>query len=253
MTASIKPASNRSQEPFEIKSAAMNLIAFAPLTADLGQLDDAISRKFAGKGDFFGNDAAVVDLAAWPESATALDLSGLISLLRRTGLQPVAVRGGNQEARAAAAKVGLAVLPDAPISARETTAATPAADAKPAAAPVAPTPSANALIVDRPVRSGQQVYARGGDLIVLALASHGAELIADGNIHVYAPLRGRALAGARGNHDARIFTHCMEAELLSIAGVYRAIDEPLPESIRGRAAQVRLDGNKLVIEALKLD
>jgi septum site-determining protein MinC len=252
MTASIKPASNRSQEPFEIKSAAMNLIAFAPLTADLGVLDDAIGRKFAGKGDFFGNDAAVVDLTAWPESATALDLSGLISLLRRTGLQPIAVRGGNQDARNAAAKVGLAVLPDAPIATREAAAA-PVAEEKSATAPVAPAPSANALIVDRPVRSGQQVYARGGDLIVLALASHGAELIADGNIHVYAPLRGRALAGARGNHDARIFTHCMEAELLSIAGVYRALDEPLPESIRGRAAQVRLDGNKLVIEALKLD
>lgn len=253
MTASIKPAAHRQTDPFEFKSAALNLIAFAPFTADLAELDAALERKLKGRSDFFGGDAAVIDLAAWPDSTTALDVSGLASLLRRAGLQPVAVRGGSKSVLDAAAHAGLVVLPE------HATAREPAPAKEEAAHPVpkaestvvaAPTTS---MIVDRPVRSGQQVYARGGDLIVMALVNHGAELIADGNIHVYAPLRGRALAGARGNHEARIFTYCMEAELLSIAGVYRAIDEALPESIRGKPSQVRLDGNKLVMEALKLD
>lgn len=246
MTASVKPAPSRSNPLFEIKSAALNLIAFAPKTANLAELEAALEQKLGGRADFFGGDAAVVDLTEWPESATALDVSGLLSLLRKAGLQPVAARNGLPAARAAASSAGLVLLPDAPQ--REAVEEKPTEN-KPAPAPAAQT----TLIIDKPVRSGQQVYARGGDLIVLALVSHGAEVIADGNIHVYAPLRGRALAGARGNTEARILTHCMEAELLSVAGVYRALDEPLPASIKGRAAQVRLDGNKLVIEALTLD
>ncbi|HEY9103232.1 septum site-determining protein MinC [Chitinimonas sp.] len=246
MTASVKPAPSRSNPLFEIKSAALNLIAFAPKTANLAELEAALEQKLGGRADFFGGDAAVVDLTEWPESATALDVSGLLSLLRKAGLQPVAARNGLPGARAAASSAGLVLLPDAPQ--RDVVEEKPAEN-KAIPAPVTQT----TLIVDKPVRSGQQVYARGGDLIVLALVSHGAEVIADGNIHVYAPLRGRALAGARGNTEARILTHCMEAELLSVAGVYRALDEPLPASIKGRAAQVRLDGNKLVIEALTLD
>ena len=89
-------------------------------------------------------------------------------------------------------------------------------------------------------------------VIVLALVNHGAEVIADGNIHVYAPLRGKAIAGARGNADARIFASSMEAELVAIAGIYRTAETPLPAQIFGKSVQVRLDGEKLLIEALKL-
>ena len=88
------------------------------------------------------------------------------------------------------------------------------------------------------------------DLVVLAMVSFGAEVIADGNIHVYAPLRGRAIAGARGNTDARIFCTCMEPQLVSIAGIYRTTETELPDSVRGKPAQVRLDGEKLIIEPL---
>jgi septum site-determining protein MinC len=100
------------------------------------------------------------------------------------------------------------------------------------------------------LRSGQQIYARDRDLIVLALVSHGAEVIADGHIHVYAPLRGRALAGAGGNLEARIFTTAMEAQLLSIAGFYRTTDEPLPADVAGKPAMVRLAGDALLVEPL---
>ncbi len=111
-----------------------------------------------------------------------------------------------------------------------------------------------ALVVDRPLRSGQQVYARGRDLVVLAPVNPGAEVIADGHIHVYAPLRGKAIAGARGNGDARIFALAMEPELVSIAGVYRTSETPWPEAVRGKPTQVRLfsgpEGDKLVMDPL---
>ena len=110
------------------------------------------------------------------------------------------------------------------------------------------------MVIDKPLRSGQQVYARGRDLVVMAMVNPGAEVIADGHIHVYAPLRGKAIAGARGNADARIFALGMAPELISIAGIYRTSEVALPESIQGRTAQVRLvpgpDGDKLLIEAI---
>ncbi|MDE2396687.1 MAG: septum site-determining protein MinC, partial [Burkholderiales bacterium] len=106
------------------------------------------------------------------------------------------------------------------------------------------------LIVDKPLRSGQQVYARGCDLVVLAVVNFGAEVIADGNIHVYAPLRGRAIAGARGNTAARIFATSMEAQLVAIAGIYRTAEVELPAALRGAPAQVRLEGEQLLVEPL---
>jgi septum site-determining protein MinC len=105
------------------------------------------------------------------------------------------------------------------------------------------------LVIDKPLRSGQQVYAQGRDLIVLALVSFGAEVMADGHIHVYAPLRGRAHAGKRGNTDARIFCHAMEAQVLAIADVFRTTDT-LPAEMAGRAAMVRLADGELRVERL---
>jgi len=107
------------------------------------------------------------------------------------------------------------------------------------------------LVIDRPLRSGQRIYAKG-DVVVLGLVSNGAEVIAEGNIHIYAPLRGRALAGVHGNHDARIFCTSLEAELISIAGIYRTTEVPLADAVRGKPAQIRLEEEKLLIEPLRL-
>ena len=106
------------------------------------------------------------------------------------------------------------------------------------------------MVVDKPLRSGQHSYAKGRDLIMLAMVNPGAEIMADGHIHVYAPLRGKAIAGAKGDTTARIFTSCLEAELLSIAGVYRTSDLLLPKEVAGKSAQVWLASDKLVMLAL---
>ncbi|WP_017759335.1 septum site-determining protein MinC, partial [Pseudacidovorax intermedius] len=113
-----------------------------------------------------------------------------------------------------------------------------------------PVPQGGTLLIDRPLRSGQQVYARGGDVIVTGLVSFGAEVIADGNVHVYAPLRGKAIAGARGDTGARIFTTCLDAQLVAVAGVYRTSEVVLPADVAGKPAQIRLQDDKLLLEAI---
>jgi septum site-determining protein MinC len=121
-----------------------------------------------------------------------------------------------------------------------------------AAAPTAGDPqSSSALVITKPLRSGQRVYARHTDLVVIGMVSQGAEVIADGNVHVYGPLRGKAMAGARGDTSARIFTTHLDAELLAVAGVYRVVEDKLDASLHGHPALVRLDGDTLRIEALK--
>ncbi|MGO4332381.1 septum site-determining protein MinC, partial [Cupriavidus sp. M-11] len=107
------------------------------------------------------------------------------------------------------------------------------------------------LLIDKPLRSGQQIYA-AGDVVILDLVSYGAEVIAEGNIHIYAPLRGRALAGVKGDAQARIFCTCLEPELLSIAGIYRTGELSLPADVLGKPAQVRLAGEKLILEPLRM-
>ncbi|MBO1016282.1 septum site-determining protein MinC [Achromobacter sp. SD115] len=118
-----------------------------------------------------------------------------------------------------------------------------------------PTPAAphssSALVITKPLRSGQRVYARHTDLVVIGMVSQGAEVIADGNIHVYGPLRGKAMAGARGDTSARIFTTHLDAELLAVAGVYRVVEDKLDRTLHNQPALVRLDGETLRIEALK--
>jgi septum site-determining protein MinC len=136
------------------------------------------------------------------------------------------------------------------------------AEAPPAApAPVAPTApavqapasgeaAASAMIVDTPVRAGQRIYARGCDLIITAAVNNGAEVIADGSIHVYGPLNGRALAGAAGNAEARIFALSMQPELVSIGGVYRTFDEGFPTELDRQPVQIRLVGDRIDILSL---
>jgi len=253
---------DRAPAVFELRSASMTLVVVALKTTDMMAIERELTARFADTPEMFNHDPVVIDIAQAEGDPLALDYAGLAVLLRRFKMVPAAVRGGSPEQMAAAAEAGLGEAPDAlPAAARASVSAPAVAEPVPVEAvaePVAETvptapvpPSAVAtLIVDKPLRSGQQVYARGGDLVVLAAVNFGAEVIADGSIHVYAPLRGKAIAGARGNNDARIFSTCMEPELISIAGTYRTTDNPLPDNVLGKPAQIRLDGERLVFEPL---
>lgn len=247
---------------FEIKSANLPLVALLLKTTDLGALSRDLASRFGDIPDFFDQDALLIDLS--PLAATAhvgngdVDFPALITLLGDYQLVPIAVKGGTPAQTAAALQAGLLPVPDAQLmGSRTATAPAPAAPAPQHPAPTASAPAPlGALVIDRPLRSGQQVYARGRDLVVLAMVNAGAEVIADGHIHVYAPLRGKAMAGARGNTDARIFSLALEAELLSIAGVYRTSEHPLPPGVAGQPTQVRLvpgpdgEGDKLVMTVM---
>ena len=204
-------------------------------------------------------DSATESAADVPAAAPAarVDIAALLPLLRRHRLQPVGVVGANAAELAQAAELGLAEAPDEPVRAEREPRVQKVVQQvvkevvveRQVEVPV-PAQAAPTVYVDKPLRSGQQVYAKGADLVVLAAVNHGAEVIADGSIHVYAPLRGKAIAGARGNAQARIFAQQLEAELIAIAGIYRTSENPLPDNVRGKAAQVRLDGEKLLMEPL---
>ncbi|RST48973.1 septum site-determining protein MinC [Variovorax sp. MHTC-1] len=243
----------RNKAVFEFKSATLPLIAVILKTAELGVLAEALDVQLADSPDFFDQEPVVIDLSQLQEdqAGAAIDFAALRALLARHQTQPIAVRGGNdvQNAAARAAGLSLAAMPVTP---------TPRPSAPPAEAPSeapqivreVPVPANGTLVIDKPLRSGQQVYARGGDVVVTAVVSFGAEVIADGNVHVYAPLRGKAIAGARGNTEARIFTTCMEAQLVAIAGIYRTAEVALPADIAGKPAQISLDGKKIVMSAI---
>ena len=242
---------------FDLKSASLTLVALVLKTTDLEVLSQAFEARFGDTPGLFDRDPVVVDLGVVADAPEPIDFAALVALLTRYKLQPVAAKAGSAVQMEAALAAGLVEAQmDGPSPPRAVEAAPePVAQAvdEPVVVAAAPEPaSAPTLIVDKPLRSGQQVYARGGDLVVLAVVSFGAEVIADGSIHVYAPLRGRAVAGARGDTTARIFSTCMEPQLVSIAGTYRTTDTALPADVAGKPAQVRLDGDKLVVEALKL-
>lgn len=244
----VSPAQARAS--FDLKSATLPLIAVLLKTVDLAELADAMQARLADTPDFFEQDPVVVDLAAVRDADEPVDFATLITLLRSYHVVPIAVRSGSVGQMAAAQAAGLLVAPDTP-PARAEAAPVEVQEVVREVVREVPVASAGAMVIDKPLRSGQQVYARGTDLIVMALVSHGAEVIADGSIHVYAPLRGKAIAGATGDISARIFSTCMEPELISVAGIYQTTDPPLPVEVRGKAAQVRLDGDTLVIEAIK--
>lgn len=234
---------------YDIKSADLPLVAFQLKSAHLPDVASALAAQLQETPDFFNQDPALIDLDGLDPGAGAIDWPGLMGLLQQHGLRPVAVKTTRSEWLAPALQAGLVMADDARIRRQA-----PSSPAPAVSAPAAPA-QVDAVVLDKPLRSGQQFYAKGRDLIVLAMVNPGAEVLADGHIHVYAPLRGKAIAGARGFTGARIFAQCMEPELISIAGVYRTSEKPLPPNVHGQAAQVALqagpDGDRLVITPLK--
>lgn len=236
---------NQSSKPIEIKISTVVAVAVILRNADLAVLDAAMKQITGGTPDYFENEFAVIDIGALETPAADIEWDALISLFKSYRLNVVAVRNAPSEIEHAVLARGLSL--DAIATPRQEPVIEPAPKAVPA--PIAPSVAQpmvapDATIIDTPVRAGQRLYARG-DLIVTAVVNSGAELIADGSIHIYAPLRGRALAGASGNATARIFTLSMEAELVSIAGVYRTFDNALPNDVAKKPAQIRLAGDRI--------
>lgn len=246
--------------PVEIKISTVVAISTILHSADPATIDAALSQMTGGVSDFFEDEFAVIDIAAIAHEAAAIDWPALVALLKRYRLNAVAVRGAGPEMADAIRAYGLS-LDDGSSGARPPEAkevpAAPAPVAEPAPAAPAPVPAPapapapmQAMIIDTPVRAGQRIYARGTDLIITAVVNNGAEIIADGSIHVYAPLNGRALAGASGNPEARIFALSMQPELVSIAGVYRTFDDGFPNDLTRQPAQIKLVGDRLAISSL---
>jgi septum site-determining protein MinC len=240
--------------------------------ADPAGLADHMHKMLGGRPNAFNNDAAILDFGAVEALPPKVDWNGLTSLMRRFRLQPIGVKNLDENHLTSARLAGLAVLdhvePGAGVQTNtRTTTVKSVPEPKPKAPEPVPVPTpapaatvsgrAPTLYIDRQVRSGQRVYAHGGDLVLLAGVSAGAEVIADGNIHCYGPLLGRAGAGARGETEARIIATHFGAELVSIAGLYRNFEQGMPATIANRAVIVRarLDASKqtIVIDPLQLD
>lgn len=260
----------------DFKSATLYTVRVVLHDHDATRLEQALGQRMKDAGSFFKNEAVVIDAG---NVAEPLDWQALVTLMRDHELYPIGVvaQGDNLQA---AQKIGLTgVELSAPVARPSST---PAEDkdvpavalpsentnaAKPndpqrssqadtsasgtspeAIAPPQMAPAA--LVINRPLRSGQRIYARDTDLIVIGMVSQGAEVIADGNIHVYGPLRGKAMAGARGDATARIFTTQLDPELVAIAGVYRVIETRLDDTLLNQPTLIQRDGDALQINPL---
>ena len=272
---------------FEVKSTRLEMLSLRLHTADLAQLSQFL-RKKKDKYQVLGALPFVLDLDDLTDADA--DLSAIVSLLARQGIAVIAARGAEQRWADKVHAAGLFYLShehkklaETEIGEHEKTACTePTEDSvteaatdttdnvaetkaesvaensgqaekeekqpAPAADDHAPRPT---LVINSPVRTGQQVYAKNADLIVMGMVSEGAEVIADGNIHVYAPLRGRALAGESGDKAARIFAQSMQAELVSVAGIYRVFEQNLPPHLHKHAVKIELqEDDRLAISAI---
>jgi septum site-determining protein MinC len=224
---------------------------------DAEAMSAELAAKLASAPQLFSRTPVVLDLSHLPELPDTASVRDLFARIHSAGMLPVGLSYGTTENEVLARSLDLPLF--AKFRAAFERAGEPVVGAAPASAPAVPVsthtpppPSrspARTLHQDAPVRSGQQVYARGGDLVLTKLVANGAEVIADGSIHVYGALRGRALAGAQGDESARIYCQEFHAELVSIAGHYRVFED-LPSDLRGKPVQAWLEGEKLLLARL---
>ena len=231
------------QKPIEIKISTVVAVSAIVHGADPQALDGALRDMTGGVADFFEDDLAVLDVADLAPGDTPVDWAALVALLKKYRLNADALRNATPGMHDAILAQGLSLdsgktRDDAPAKDGPTLAAESGAEAQ-------------VMVIDTPVRAGQRIYARGCDLIITAVVNNGAEIIADGSIHVYSSLYGRALAGASGNPQARIFALAMEPELVSIAGVYRTFEDGFTPEMKAGPAQIRLAGDRIEIHSVK--
>ncbi len=244
----------------ELKFGQVGIANLRVRSLDPAQLAAEMAERVQRAPNLFARAAVVLDFGGLSKAPSLDEARALVEGLRDAGVLPVALAYGTKEIDALSRQLGLPLLAkfraqyeradEAPAPAR---APEPPRAAEPPPAPVATPAAASAaapgLIQATPVRSGQQVYAEQRDLTVLATVGAGAEVLADGSIHIYGALRGRALAGARGNEGARIFCREFHAELVAVAGHYKVMED-IPAELRGKAVQVWLEHGQLKLAAL---
>ncbi len=247
------------KQGFQLKSASVSMTALELYYFESAEFEATLREKISQAPGFFKDIPLIISLEKYEGLDSELDFFSIIGTCRRHHIHVVGVRGGNEDHRRLARGAALALVPgnsqrdkghaSEPAVETPTPEAAPAPEAKVALQPaaVAATP---AKIVNQPVRSGQQICAPDGDLIILAPVQAGAEVMASGNIHVYGPLRGRALAGVNGDENARIFCQSLEAELVSIAGSYK-ISEDLQGKGWKSAVQLQLKDDLMVVMPLE--
>lgn len=206
-----------------LKGSMYTLTAIQLLENDLHELAYQLDEKIKQAPNFFQYAPLILDFQNLIKSTDPVDLHALIALLKSKKLIPIGIRGISPAMKESAIEAGLAIFPEEKTAAKKPAPAE--APEEPAIVRQEPILPLGSRVITQPVRSGQQIYVPGGDLIVLSSVSHGAEILADGHIHVYGSLRGRALAGVMGNTEAMIICKSLEAELVSIAGQYRLSDD----------------------------
>jgi septum site-determining protein MinC len=233
----------------EFKSSTFSVPVLVLAGNDVITIEQQLQEKIHQAPEFFKNSPLVFDLQELNKHDLDIDIAELTRVIRKLGLLPIGIRGGAAQQNKQALELGI------PIHSGHSTALSSAAQKQQALEPEPeqePTPEPQAAaattMITHPVRSGQRIYATG-DLVILAQVSAGAEIMAEGNIHVYGSLRGRALAGVQGNTEARIFCSDLQAELISIAGNYKVIED-LNSATYNRPVQIFLDKNALVIEKI---
>jgi septum site-determining protein MinC len=230
--------------PFQLRGNSFTMMVLKVIAPESPGFFSALASKVRQAPNFFRHAPVVLDLEEMAPPEPGFDLARFVEQVREHHLLPLGFCGGPAEIQSRAVAMGLVPMP----AGRAGRMVEPGrVDSPP---PPAPEPAFRpALMVREPVRSGQQVYAEKTDLIITSSVSHGAEVLADGNIHVYGALRGRALAGISGDAGARIFCQSLEAELVSIAGLYQ-VCEDIDKSKLKKPVQIGLKEGYLVIEAL---
>ena len=235
---------------------------FAPIlilyTHDMVAIEQTLQEKINLAPEFFRDSPLIIDLRELNKLNQDLDFVQITQLLRRIGFFPVGIRGGNEQQNKQARTLSIPIDTvreqgnSITIGEAQKQEAAPevTAAAKESISPIAAPPQAPvaATLVTQPIRSGQRIYA-SGDLIILSQVSAGAEIMAEGNIHVYNTLRGRALAGVHGNTAARIFCFDLQAELISIAGDYKT-SEDLNKQTYNNPVQIYLQNHALIIKEI---
>jgi len=237
---------------FQLKSTSVSMTALELYYFDNDEFEETLKDKISQAPGFFRDIPLIISLEKYEGLDSELDFFKIIGTCRRNNIHVIGVRGGNDDQRRLARGASLALMPGTGQRDRaHETNATPEKTTEVVESPAAPTPqAAPTRIISQPVRSGQQVHAPDGDLVILAPVQAGAEVLAAGNIHIYGPLRGRALAGIHGAESARIFCQSLEAELVSIAGHYK-ISEDLQNNGWKSAAQIQLRDDLLVVTPLE--